>query len=114
MESENGGVDVRLASFIATRDRRIAKSQPWSPTPLLESFRELLSKGETIVGGRASCGGKVDPTWVIFTSWNEVVRKARQFGYEITVTDIKHGNSWATKAGGFWSESEYKLAARES
>lgn len=102
-------MDARLTKFIATRDRRIAKRQPWSPTPLAESFRQLMERGSVKVGGRASCGGAVDPTWVQLCAWKEVVSKARTFGYEITEEAIKHGNGWATKAGGFWEESEYRL-----
>jgi hypothetical protein len=45
-----------------------------------------------------------------YRAWNEVVRKARALGYQITeerVRGIK--NSWATLSGGFWDETEYKL-----
>jgi len=101
----------RLAAFIATRDRRIAKKQPWSTTPLRDLFRELLARGAVVVGGRASCGSPVDPTWVTFTSWNEVVSKACAAGFQIDVTPVKHGNGWATKARGFWNENEYRLVA---
>lgn len=104
-------ISPKLEDYIATRDRRIAKSQPWSPTPLLDAFRELLTRGSVKVGGRASCGGSVDPTWAIFTAWNEVVRKARSLGYAIAEQDIKHGNGWATVAGGFWNEREYVIVA---
>jgi len=101
----------RLVAFIATRDNRIAKKQPWSPTPLSDLFHELLARGTVKVGGRASCGSTVDPTWVMFTSWGEVVRKARAAGFQIEEESIKHGNGWATKAGGFWNENEYRLTA---
>lgn len=101
----------RLVAFIATRDKRIAKKQPWSPTPLHDLFSELLARGSVTVGGRSSCGGSVDPTWVKFTAWVEVVRKARAAGFQIEEEPIKHGNGWATKAGGFWNENEYRLTA---
>jgi hypothetical protein len=107
-------IDPRLEKYIATRDRRIAKDQPWSPTPLLDEFRQLLSKGEVRVGGRATCGTYRDPSWLIFTSWNEVVRKAVALGYVIEVSPIKHGNGWATKAGGFWNENDYRLVNAEN
>ena len=102
-------IDARLLKFIATRDQRIAKTQPWSPTPLQDAFTALVSRGYVKVGGRASCGGTVDPTWTEFTLWNEVVRKAQSLGYEIEVTPVKHGNGWATKCGGFWDENEYRI-----
>lgn len=101
----------RLVSFIATRDKRIAKKQPWSPTPLSDLFHELLARGSVKVGGRATCGASVDPTWVTFTAWGEVIGKARASGFQIEITPIKYGNGWATKAGGFWDENEYRLIA---
>lgn len=100
-------IEERLAKFITTRDRRVAKK--WSPTPISEIFNELLARGVVRVGGRATCGTSVDPTWVEFCAWKEVVVKARKMGYQITETPIKHGNGWATKCGGFWEENEYRI-----
>jgi hypothetical protein len=101
-----------LAKFIATRDKRAEKLRPWSRTPLSDYFRELVEKGVVRVGGRATCGSRVDPTWVEFGFWKEIVSKARALGYAIEEAPIKHGNGWATKAGGFWDESEYRLESR--
>lgn len=104
-------VEKKLASFVATRDRRIAKASGYERTPLAEHLSRLLA-GQTVrVGGRTSCGGKVDPSWIELTAWNEVVRKARSFGMEVEEVPIKHGNGWATKAGGFWNENDYRLLA---
>lgn len=102
-------IDAKLMSYIATRDRRLAKLQPWTPTRLGDAFAQLLDKGAVTVGGRASCGGKVDATWLVYTSWCDVVMKARKLGFVIDATPIKHGNGWASKAGGFWQENEYRL-----
>ena len=102
-------IPAALASFIATRDRRVGKANGWNDSAISNSFHQLLTFGEVIVGGRASCGGKTDPSWVEFTSWNEVVRKARSMGFDIREEDIKQPNAWATKAGGFWSESKYSI-----
>lgn len=101
--------DHRLLKYIATRDARIAKAQPWSPTPLLDEFKKLCAGQAIRVGGRATCGSYVDPTWKVFCAWREVIAKARKLGYEIHEKNIKHGNRWATKAGGFWDEYEYSL-----
>jgi hypothetical protein len=103
-----------LASFIATRDKRIAKDRPWSPTAISDLFAELLKSGRVVVGGRATCGAHKDATWTEFTAWNEVVAKAQKLGFPIVVSPVKHGNGWATKAGGFWDENEYTLAARDA
>ena len=103
----------KLRSFIDTRDRRIAKASGYPCAPLTQHFDRILDGQTVCVGGRASCGGKVDPSWVEFTAWNEVVRKARQLGLDIKQVPIKHGNGWATKARGFWDENDYQLATRD-
>lgn len=100
-----------LRKYIEARDRRIARVYPHNASACTEIFANLLARGMVTVGGRASCGGRVDATWVLFTTWNEVVRKARKFGFAITERNIPQPNAWATKAGGFWSESEYTVAA---
>ena len=102
-------MNEKLKSFIATRDQRIAKRSPWMKAPLAEAFSSLLTSGAVKMGGRATCGSTVDPTWADFGAWNEVVRKARKLGYEIAEEPVKHGNGWATKAGGFWDERIYTL-----
>jgi hypothetical protein len=102
-----------LAKFIATRDRRIEKVSGWNDSAISNSFRHLLQFGEVIVGGRASCGGRPDPTWVQLCAWNEVIRKARAMGFDIKEESIKQGNAWATKAGGFWSESRYTIPSAQ-
>jgi hypothetical protein len=98
---------AELSAYIGTRDRRIAKEQPWNTTPLLDYFKEMLAKGSVRVGGRATCGSYADPTWRAFRAWNEVVSKARKLGIAVAEEHIKHKNAWATKAGGFWDEREY-------
>lgn len=103
--------DPRLRSYMATRDRRLAKDRPWSPQPLAEIFAALMTRGVVRVGGRATCGAHTDPTWTEFRLWNEVVRKAGQLGLQIEQLDIKQPNGSPTRSGGFWNESEYRLAA---
>lgn len=99
----------KLLGFVATRDRRIFKLRPWNPTPIGDYLRELIAKGRVVVGGRASCGGKVDQSWLIFAAWNEVVEKARRLGWIIRATNVPQKNAWASKAGGFWDEREYSF-----
>ena len=103
-------IAAKLVSYIATRDRRIAKAAGYSKAPLAENFERLMSGQVVRVGGRATCGsGSVDPTWVEFSAWKEVVTKASKLGLRITETPVKHGNGWATKARGFWDENDYQL-----
>lgn len=102
-------IPAKLVSFISTRDRRAATVFGYHKTPHADAFARML-RGDTVrIGGRASCGAKADPSWVEFTDWNAIVRKARSLGLAIEETPVKHGNGWATKAGGFWNENDYRL-----
>jgi hypothetical protein len=78
--------------------------------PITNYFNSLIKGEIVVVGGRTSCGGKVDPTWVEFISWNEVVRKAIKLGYKISVESIKQANKSPTMAGGYWQENRYTLS----
>src|SRR4051812_12163378 len=100
-------MNAKLESYIATRDKRM--KNPITATPLRKQFDELLERGQVEVGGRASCGGSVDPTWLFFTAWNEIVRKAKALGYFIEIESVKHANNSPTMAGGFWNSNIYKL-----
>lgn len=103
----------KLRSFIETRDRKSAAAAGYRKAPHAENFVRLLAGDAIRVGGRASCGSRVDPSWVEFMAWNEIVRKAQKLGYRITIETIPQKNAWATKAGGFWHENSYQLAAEE-
>jgi hypothetical protein len=106
-------INPKLEKYIATRDRKIHTKRGYQiGQPLLEAFSTLLEKGEVLVGGRASCGGATDPTWVELTLWNEVVSKAKTLGYSIRVESIKQKNAYATIAGGFWHENKYLLEVK--
>lgn len=76
-----------------------------------ELFEKLTAGGIVRVGGRACCGGRVDPSWTLFIAWQEIVRKMQKLGIEVTVTPLKQANAWATKAGGFWDENDYQLSS---
>ena len=106
-------MDAKLASYIATRDKRCTTASGWGKTPISEHFARLMRGDVVRVGGRASCGPKVDASWVEFTAWNEVIRKAQKSGLQIEVTPVKHGNAWATKCGGFWNENDYRLLPKD-
>jgi hypothetical protein len=104
-------VPKALLTFIATRERRVSKAFGYNRCSLSQDFERLLQGQVVRVGGRASCGPKVDPSWVEFVAWREIVRKAASIGLKIEATPVKHGNGWATKAGGFWDENDYCLAS---
>lgn len=104
-------MNPKLKKYIETRDRRM--KNPLSAAPLLRQFEELLRFRKVEVGGRASCGGAVDPTWLFFVAWNEIVRKAVSTGMEIAVEPVKHANKSPTMAGGFWNSNIYTLSGAE-
>lgn len=102
-----------LERYIATRDKKL--SEFWvSKTPLLELFKELLERGTVEVGGRSTCGTYTDPTWKLFTSWNEVIRKACKLGYEIEVEPVRHKNKSPTTCGGYWYSNIYRLGVQKN
>lgn len=101
-------MDSRLKSYIWTRDKRLAEDYPWLPS-ISSVFAELMDRGSVVVGGRSTCGSVKDPTWAFWCAWREVASKAIRLGYAIKEEPIKHGNGWATKAGGFWEESRFTL-----
>lgn len=105
--SERELFPAALERYIATRDKR--QKSPVTNMPLRELFLQLLERGRVEVGGRASCGGAPDATWILFTAWTDVVQKANSLGISISITPVKHGNAWATKARGFWQSNIYEL-----
>lgn len=102
-------IPAKLESYIATRDRKMRA--PISKTPLRDQFNELVARRKVEVGGRASCGSGIDPTWLFFTAWNEVIKKANTLGYEISATPEKHANGSPTRSGGFWNSNTYEIKA---
>ena len=99
----------RLYEFIAVRDRKLVKAGHWHSNELKKTFDSLIQFGSINVGGRASCGPKVDATWRIYVMWKEVIKKAQALGFHIEVESIKQKNAYATIAGGFWQEDKYIL-----
>jgi len=111
MTDRENVIHPKLETYIATRDKRISKFWPHDRTHIRDLFVRLLEKGSVTVGGRSTCGGS-DPTMHAYRAWNEVVRKARALGYQITEEQVRGlGNAWATRGGGFWNETEYRLDA---
>lgn len=98
-----------LKGYIDTRVRRVAKSFGYDRRHIAQEFARLMQGQIVRIGGRTSCGGKVDPSWVEFCAWRECIKKARAMGIAIDETPVKHANGWATKAGGFWDENDYQI-----
>lgn len=103
-------MNIQLKKYIEVRDKRVNNVSSYKSMPITQYFNNLIIHGAVVVGGRTSCGGKIDPTWVEFTSWNEVVRKAIKLGYKISIESIKQTNKSPTMAGGFWQENRYTIS----
>src|SRR5690606_23163548 len=102
-------IHPKLETYIATRDKRISKYWPHDRTHIRNLFVRLLETGAVTVGGRSTCGGS-DRTMSAYRAWNVVAGKAGALGYQNTEEQVRGvGNSWATRGGGFWDETEYKL-----
>lgn len=108
----NFGVEFeKLQKYAATRDAKVIAAYGWGREPPITARLQKLLNGETVVvGGRATCGGKVDPTWTELVLWRQVICKARAIGVNVVEAPIKQGNAWATKCGGFWDEYEYRVS----
>lgn len=102
-------MNEKLKNFIAVRDRKLFQKGHYKANELESTFDLLLERKEINYGGRSSCGGKTDLTWIAFTSWNEIVKKAIALGYSISVESIKQPNKSPTMANGYWYENKYTL-----
>ncbi len=106
-----GPVDVvvgRLHAMAAKSDAALSKRAGYETTGISTALHSLLKHGRVEVGYRQSCG-KTDPTAYMYREWVKLLKAAEKSGLRIAVEPVKHGNSWATKSGGFWSSAIYAL-----
>ena len=108
-EKTKDEIPKQLIKFIRTRDIRNKKLFPSQGDEMIKNFIRLIDGKVVTFGGRSSCGGKPDPTWISFRYWNEIVRKAKEFGYNIEIKPKKIKNRYASNNGGFWDENEYSI-----
>lgn len=97
-----------LAAFVAKQDAKLNAKAGYESNFLAENLRVLLEHGKVEVGWRESCGS-TDRTMFMHRAWREVIKRMEKEGFAIQKEPQKHGNSWATKAGGFWSSVVYRL-----
>jgi hypothetical protein len=98
--------DVAIKSDVA-----LSKRFGYETSATATALNTLFLKGRVEVGYRSSCG-RTDPTTYIYREWMKVVKAAEKCGFHISIEPVKHGNSWATKSGGFWQSSIYSIAER--
>lgn len=106
-----GPVDVivgRLRVIAEKSDAALSKRAGYKTTDISTALHSLLKHGCVEVGYRQSCG-KTDPTAYMYREWAKLLKAAEKGGLRIAVDPVKHGNSWATKSGGFWSSAIYAL-----
>ena len=106
-----GPVDVivgRLRVMAEKSDAALSKRAGYQTSDVRTNLDSLLKHGRVEVGYRQSCG-KTDYTHHAYREWAKLLKSAEKSGLQIAVEPVKHGNSWATKSGGFWSSAIYTL-----
>lgn len=101
-------ISQNMYIYAAKQDALINKKVGWEYNPLKGYLDQLAHKGMAEVGWRESCG-VTDPTMYVHRGWLKVIAKLEKDGLIIAKERMKHGNSWATKGGGFWNSITYKL-----
>ena len=97
----------RLAALIEKADARLSKRAGYKISDISRNA-ELLAKDRVEVGWREACGC-TDYTAHVYAEWLKVIAMLKKFGVKITEERQKHGNRYATNAGGFWNSIVYKL-----
>lgn len=101
----------KAEALAAKADERLNKRAGWAANDVQRDLAKLLEFGEVEVGWRESCGA-TDPTMHVYREWVKVLKALRAEGATIAEERQKHGNSWATKGGGFWQSIRYTLENR--
>lgn len=101
----------RLRAMAEKSDLALSKRAGYDVSDVRTNLESLLKHGRVEVGYRQSCG-KTDYTQHAYREWAKLLKVAGKGGLQIDVAPVKHGNSWATKSGGFWSSAIYTLAQK--
>ena len=99
----------KLFALAAKSDAALSQRAGYETSDVKTNLDLLLKHGRVEVGYRQSCG-KTDYTNYVYREWAKLLKAAEKSGLQIAVEPVKHGNSWATKSGGFWSSAIYALA----
>ena len=100
-------------NYIARQDAALNKRAGWEKNDLAEYIRVLMAFGDVEIGWRETCGNKIDRTQHVYRAWIKVLLKLKKDGFVITEERVRHSNTWATLAGGFWSSIIYKWENKE-
>jgi len=98
----------KLFALAAKSDAALSKRAGYETSDVRTNLDSLLRHGRVEVGYRQSCG-KTDYTHHAYREWAKLLKAAEKDGLQVAVEPVKHGNSWATKSGGFWSSAIYTL-----
>lgn len=98
----------KTRQLAARADERLNKRAGWNQNTIQRDLSNLIEFGRVEVGWRESCGS-TDPTMFSKREWDKVVKALKREGATIIEDSVKHGNSWATRGGGFWSSIVYTL-----
>lgn len=102
-------IPENIQTKAAEADERLGAKAGYTIKDMSSALETIFRFGHVEIGWRESCG-KTDVTMVAFREWKKIVSALRKIGFEIAEENIKHGNAWATKCGGFWSSIRYSLA----
>lgn len=97
-----------LCKIAQKADERLSKRFGYRVSDTETNLMHLLHGLKVEVGRRNSCG-KTDPTMYVHREWLALVKKMQLAGYVISVEPVKHKNSYATIAGGFWASEIYEV-----
>jgi len=105
---ENSTLDPKVKALILKEDEKLNILLGYNSNQLASDIEKLIQHGSVEVGYRSSCG-KTDPTMKAYAAWVKVLKALKKTGIQVDEVPVKHGNGWATKAGGFWSSNVYTL-----
>ena len=108
----NDSVIEKLFALAVKADVALTSRAGYKTNNIKTYLELIINHGRVEVGYRSSCG-KTDFTQYVYREWCKLLKAAEKIGINISVEPIKHGNSWATKKGGFWSSAIYVLEVSE-
>ncbi len=98
----------RTKILIKSADARLNIIANFESNDIQTYTDKLITFGEVEVGWREACS-KTDRTHKIYREWVKIIKALRKDGFVIDEKRVKHDNSWATKAGGFWQSIIFSI-----
>lgn len=101
--------DIESALALAEKlDVKINAKLGYNANTLANLVEQLMTYGRIEVGWRESCRS-THITLTAAREWKKVLKCLLKCGIQIESEEVKHGNGWASKAGGFWKSIRYSM-----